>query len=567
MQDSNTQPRSVHLNLPADSLEAIAGRPKVPHDLYTSVEDWQTRILTILPGEDSAELCCELNIVDLVHSEGVIIHGTKHRLHYQALSYSWGYRPSTVRLPCNGQECRVSPSLEQALRALRRSDEGMHAWVDAFCINQADMVEKSQQIQSIRLIFAKAENVAIWLGDSEIVLRIKRLLNAMREGHDIGSKSTTLEGVLASCRWFHRSWVRQEVAAARHLVFVPQTTGLKFEHLCLRVENVDGHWWLRRSEVQRAQHIDDQLYRLDSNHAHAPLLHMMKSRLKSSEPEPFNRRALCLLMKSCLAPQATDPKDKVYGVLGLLSGRSLAPPDTQGPLLDVNYNKSVAEVYMDMTMYLLLTFQHLGALELHIPSSPNSYLLPSWVFNFESPPPQMLQAISAACKHDQQLSRSTSAGGVRCYHTSGGMPNIAPHSPVLVAYGHSVGTIRTVDRIPDSTYWRSANIEFHSMRRHQFFASKGSYNRQYPYQVNPLVEAGDTVVFLCGGNPFFALRQIASASDRAKLRAYRARADHQYYKFLGAISYSDDTHVEHGDNNFIDYAAANHKPQEAFHLV
>ena len=176
MQESNTQLRSVHLNLPADSLEAIAGRPKVPHDLYTSVEDWQTRMLTILPGEDSAELCCELNIVDLVHSEGVIIHGTKHRLHYQALSYSWGYRPSTVPLRCNGQECQVSSSLEQALRAIRQPDGPVHVWVDAFCINQADLVEKSLQIQRIRLVFAKAEKVAIWLGDSEKAAQIKRLL-------------------------------------------------------------------------------------------------------------------------------------------------------------------------------------------------------------------------------------------------------------------------------------------------------------------------------------------------------------------------------------------------------
>ena len=134
---------------------------------------------------------------------------------------------------------------------------------------------------------------------------------------------------------------------------------------------------------------------MDSTDPGAPLLHMMKSRLTSPEAQPLNRRSLCLLMKSCLAFQATDPKDKVYGVLGLCTWTIVqAPSNTQKPLLDVDYNKSVAEVYMDMTMHLLLTSQHLGALEFHIPSTPNPHLLPSWVFNFESPSPQMLQANS-----------------------------------------------------------------------------------------------------------------------------------------------------------------------------
>ena len=564
MQDSNTQLRSVHLNLPADSLEAIAGRPKVPHDLYTSVEDWQTRMLTILPGEDSAELRCELNIVDLVHSEGVIIHGTKHRLQYQALSYSWGYRPSTVCLRCNGQECQVSSSLEQALRAIRQSDGPVHVWVDAFCINQADLVEKGQQIQRLRLIFAKANMVAIWLGDSKTALQIKRLLALSRVQLEIGTKPTTLEDVLASCRWFRRSWVRQEVAAARHLVFIPQAAGLDFEHLCssLEIENEIGDWHPPSSEPVRAQHIDHILLRLDSTAPCAPLLHMMKSRLTSSEPQNFSRWALGLLVKSCLTFQATDPKDKVYGVLGLLSPRSPAQVDTLEPLLNVDYNKSVAEIYVDMTMHVLLTSQHMGILELHTPATANPHRLPSWVFNFDSPTPHLLQSSSPFGTYERGYSRSTSAEGIRCYHTHGRTPGITPHSPVLVVHGYPIGKIRTVDRNPDLTYWRSATIDF--CEKGNFYDHPEDNNR---YQVNTLVQPGDTVVYLHGGNLFFALRPIASASDRTETSPYCSQHDHQYYEFLGAMSYAygyDWPHTE----DVISYTFANHnRAREEFHLV
>ena len=290
------------------------------------------------------------------------------------------------------------------------------------------------------------------------------------------------------------------------------------------------------SASKRAQHIDNILLRLNSTDPCAPLLHMLKSRLTSSEAQPFSRRTLGLLVKSCLAFQATDPKDKVYGVLGLLSPRSPAQLDKQEPLLDVDYNKSVAEIYVDMTMYLLLTFQHLGVLELHIPSTSNTHHLPSWVFNFESPPTQMLQASSITHTYGNDPPPGTLAPGIRCYNTHGRVSSIASHSPVLVAHGHSVGTIRTVDQIPDSTYWRRANIAFRDFNDNfpntaEFFPIAENLE----YRVNPLVHAGDTVVYLYGGLMLFALRPIASASDRTELPSHRARDDHQYYEFLGAI--------------------------------
>ena len=38
-------------------------------------------------------------------------------------------------------------------------------WVDAFCINQADIREKNEQISPIREIYGGAKEVVVWLGD------------------------------------------------------------------------------------------------------------------------------------------------------------------------------------------------------------------------------------------------------------------------------------------------------------------------------------------------------------------------------------------------------------------
>ena len=40
-------------------------------------------------------------------------------------------------------------------------------WIDAICINQSDDVEKSQQVQLMRGIYATADHVLIWTGEED----------------------------------------------------------------------------------------------------------------------------------------------------------------------------------------------------------------------------------------------------------------------------------------------------------------------------------------------------------------------------------------------------------------
>jgi hypothetical protein len=48
-------------------------------------------------------------------------------------------------------------------------------WIDAICVNQQDLVERSQQVQRMADIFSKVARVIIWLGletpDTHVAVR------------------------------------------------------------------------------------------------------------------------------------------------------------------------------------------------------------------------------------------------------------------------------------------------------------------------------------------------------------------------------------------------------------
>lgn len=91
---------------------------------------------------------------------------------YLALSYCWGDEPATQKIHINGQSFFVTPNLLAGLKAIHRYKEGFNAavnaawvWIDAICINQNDLPEKSSQVRRMSVIFAQAQVVVVWLGE------------------------------------------------------------------------------------------------------------------------------------------------------------------------------------------------------------------------------------------------------------------------------------------------------------------------------------------------------------------------------------------------------------------
>src|ERR1700712_2305203 len=117
---------------------------------------------------------CEIRFIDLqsgpwdAEIQCSIHHGFLDRLtSYEALSYTWG-DPHTIRsIHLNGCQFDVTANLEVALRYLRQESKARILWIDAICINQRNLKERSEQIKRMRDIYTFATKVIAWTGEAD----------------------------------------------------------------------------------------------------------------------------------------------------------------------------------------------------------------------------------------------------------------------------------------------------------------------------------------------------------------------------------------------------------------
>jgi len=68
----------------------------------------------------------------------------------------------------NGEEFCVTANLEAALRSLRRKNRfeaRYRLWVDAICIDQADLHERAKQVGKMKDIYAMSFAAVGWLSE------------------------------------------------------------------------------------------------------------------------------------------------------------------------------------------------------------------------------------------------------------------------------------------------------------------------------------------------------------------------------------------------------------------
>lgn len=136
-----------------------------PHELTGRT----IRLLTVEPGEPSAALRCTLSETCLETTPTV----------YHALSYCWGADHSPVQITCNSHPLSVTPNLHSVLLEYRRRGITTPLWVDAVCINQSNISERTSQVRMMDRIYTEAECVVVWLGEAEATdgLALKCLKN------------------------------------------------------------------------------------------------------------------------------------------------------------------------------------------------------------------------------------------------------------------------------------------------------------------------------------------------------------------------------------------------------
>lgn len=122
---------------------------------YTILETNQIRLLKVY-REDTAHVQFELLHVSLYDLP----------VEYTAISYTWGDPAIQQRLYGQDDESLgVTASAFAVLTWIIDLGNTGYLWIDQLCINQTGLLEKSQQVRLMGLIFTSAECTIAWLGN------------------------------------------------------------------------------------------------------------------------------------------------------------------------------------------------------------------------------------------------------------------------------------------------------------------------------------------------------------------------------------------------------------------
>lgn len=128
---------------------------------YTSLNREQSEIRLVRFAPESANTNREDTPIrlDLRHAS---VNDDKTQ--YTALSYVWGDQSDSRKIFINGYLARIGCNLHDALCHLRQMGVSSWLWIDAICIQQSNLEEKSWQVNLMRSVFSQAELVYAWLG-------------------------------------------------------------------------------------------------------------------------------------------------------------------------------------------------------------------------------------------------------------------------------------------------------------------------------------------------------------------------------------------------------------------
>jgi hypothetical protein len=134
----------------------------------------EIRLLTLQPGSGNAMLFCTLATAYL---------DTPTPPRYETISYVCGDQTVKATINLHGSEVRVPATSEAALRRMRRSDRSRTLWIDAICINEADVAERGHQVGIMYEIYTHTRHNCIYLGpdDGSMPKVIKSMESMLRE--------------------------------------------------------------------------------------------------------------------------------------------------------------------------------------------------------------------------------------------------------------------------------------------------------------------------------------------------------------------------------------------------
>ncbi|MCJ1276033.1 hypothetical protein MMC21_003838 [Puttea exsequens] len=317
------------------------------------------RVLRLHPGQREDKILCDLEIVSL-----------KDEPIYVAVSYAWGSEDDQEAILLQGQVCRITRNLEEALRGLRRPNEPICLWIDAICINQADLNEKSSQVSMMSQIYSKASQTWVWLGpassDSDAAMDFVASVTAeVFEDPELPVKLAPWKAceTLLKRPWWSRMWIVQEVCLSQQVLVRCGTKTIEMDHFVELKALHHKYYW---SDSERYAQL-----RLFTGVPFSICLSYWK--LAKNERETGGGMLMSWLTITETF-QCTLGKDKIFALFGLLNKaeRALFQPD---------YTKSDRQVFVETAASCV---QREGLRAIQLRQEDKVLDLPSWVPDYSS---------------------------------------------------------------------------------------------------------------------------------------------------------------------------------------
>jgi hypothetical protein len=299
---------------------------------------------------------------------------------YDALSYCWGVSTQNHQVSISrgygdsyiGCWTHITDNLQSALAALwkRRGDKmTIRIWVDALCINQNDLYERSQQVQMMRQIYSRAEKVLAWVGSKpQTVLSSLSMgvfnLNAFDMSYKLSEGAWHALKEFFNEEYWRRVWIIQEITVASTVVMLYGDLELPWIELVTFLEALHKHSVQEWGESE-----------LDVSGNGIGASHLLKFRehwIDTNKPITLRQAMLWTLHT-----KATDPRDKIFALLGLChDGFRLVPIP--------NYKQPLESIISEMSK---LIFSRTRSLDLMCLKGTGKMLkdgtgLPSWTPNW-----------------------------------------------------------------------------------------------------------------------------------------------------------------------------------------
>ncbi|EXJ76195.1 uncharacterized protein A1O5_00703 [Cladophialophora psammophila CBS 110553] len=315
------------------------------------------RLLTLYPGRFQDHVEASLEEYDL-----------RKDPYYEAISYYWGRQMPEYNITVNGQVLQVRKNLYDFLRKLRSGSQNRILWVDAICISQMDLEEKSQQVRNIHHVFLQASCVHAWLGEhqnsSEVLFdpqeddwqpheglfrkawRLTFSPTPLRKLYDARRRRARIWIAFFERPYFSRRWIVQELVLARSIMVHCGTDERSWDELIgsrVNHQNFNGINFGISGDIYNPA---NKPFRKATNNIRMLLMLRGEARTQKFERDIFT------LINMFSHTKCEDPLDQVYALLSLDDSSMSSQQDMQHytakrtGVIFPDYQKDMADLFI-----------------------------------------------------------------------------------------------------------------------------------------------------------------------------------------------------------------------------